>query len=148
VWLRCSQILCGCDGDPGKLWLFCDIFQQNNISHTFLQKRTHCPTAGVHKLPRNLGAPSKFHQPEGLHRVSSMLMTHCYGVTNLWTSVSSGTLCSVHAEWYTFLYLMENVIMLKVIGATMQQLPGRPGAWNLCTSVRKFIRPHLHCNRE
>lgn len=38
--------------------------------------------AGVHKLSRNLEATSKLYLAEGLHKVSSMLMTHSYGASS------------------------------------------------------------------
>jgi hypothetical protein len=101
---------------------------------------------GVHKFSRNLGAPPRFYAPEGQRKASSVLRTHGLGVSC--AADFSGAFLPVHVRWHTCLYTWEKtaVIILKVLGATAQNLAAqqarRPGFVHACIPYYQLQRAY------
>ena len=55
----------------------------------------------------------------------------CWG--DLWLPVSPGTFCSVHSNWYIFLYAKKKIPAVNALSASCHIKKGWPDARHLCT---------------
>ena len=76
--------------------------------------------------------------------LGSTVLEWTVNLSDLWTLVLSGALCSVHVNRHAFLCERKTtVIMLKLLESGVQNLVAlRPGAWELCSPVRRIWRSY------